>query len=206
MMSHHHCIPNGAMYPHVRLLWIKYAGDKYGVPIHTQKEVINQYDLHAIAKAKWDKMTDEEKEADPMPSYDPDNVLENNGRDKQIIPLCKWMNATFKYAADNVYCRYIGNTYGAVPYNSFHIYNQYEMGRIYYAHLKDMFGSIEKSKGNAPYYYPFRYDGAFVAFKRMVDFIGADYIGKLKLTYKIHARDYETDPDAIRLRKEMKIY
>ena len=203
-MSYHHCLSEG-YYPKVRLLWIKYTGDKYGVCIHTKKDIINQYDLLAIANAKWKQMSDDEKDNNPMPEYNPNNILENKGRDKQIISLCKWMDATFKYAADTVYCRYIGNTYGAVPYNPLNIYNQYEMGRIYYAHLRDMFGSPSNSKGKAPYYYAYRFDGNFIAFKTMLNFIGGDYIGKLKINYTIHPRDFDKNPDVVELREKLNI-
>jgi hypothetical protein len=184
----------GNFFPSTRLLWVEYTGDNYGVRIDSTYNVINQYDLHEIAMAKWEQMSDYEKEDNPFPGYDPFNVLENNGRDKQLKSLCEWIGARFKYAADMVYCYYEGNTYGIVPYKPDHIYNQFEMARIHSAMRQHMLvNNMEDEIKNVPYYRPTRYDPGYIRFNRMCEYMGAKYLGVLEVSYSVHKRDRSLD-------------
>jgi hypothetical protein len=180
----------GNFYPATRLLWIEYFGENYGVNIDTACTIINQYDLHEIALARWEQMSDEEKKENPMPAYQPLNALANNGRDKQLKGLCQWMDASFKYVDDMVYCYYEGNTYGVVPYKPEHIYNQFEMARIHSAMRQDMeLNGMEDELKNVPFYRPTRYDPGYIRFFRTCEYMGAKYLGLLKPSYSVHRRD-----------------
>lgn len=182
----------GNFYPAIRLIWIQYKGNKYGVNVDSEMTIINQFDLYEIAKTKYQKMSSIEKERNPLPEYNPYNVLQNGGRDKELKRVCEWIGeASIKYAADMVYCYYPGNTYGVVPYKYDHIYNQYEMGRIHSAMRQNML--VEKKPKNeiaqVPYYRATRYDAGYARFKRVCEYMGGKYLGVLKVTYQVHPRD-----------------
>jgi hypothetical protein len=186
----------GNFFPASRLLWIEYSGDNYGVNIDTTYQVINQYDLYEIAKAKYEQMNNDEKNTNPIPQYNPLNALQNNGRDKEIKSLCEWMGAKFKYVDDFVYCYYKGNTYGVVPHKPDGIYNQFEMARIHSAMRQEMSCNKQEDElKNVPFYRPTRYDPGYIRFHRVCEYMGAKYLGVLKMDYSVHKRDTSLTKD-----------
>ena len=169
-------VPNNR-FPATRLIWIEYSGPRYGVMLDTKRNIINQYDLLEIARAK---MRQSNATEECVLKYNPLDALKTNNRDKGLKKLCDWVGASIKYAARDVYCKYTGNTYSISP-NEDNIYNQYEIANI----LNDMRKERKYKDNNPndlPYYRPTRYDSGFSRFQKLCITLNAEYLGTL--TYK----------------------
>ena len=169
---------NDNRFPATRLIWVNYSGPRYGVMLDTKMNIINQYDLLEIARARNRQLNFNDN---PMPEYNPLNALKTNNRDKELKSLCDWMGASIKYASRDVYCKYTGNTYSIIP-NEENIYNQYEVAII----LRDMRSELKQNNNDPnilPYYRPTRYDRGFSRFQKLCITLNAEYLGHIDYKY-----------------------